>query len=233
MRSTQNSSTQLRVTTLSSVHYAAAKLSLSPTEIDRVRGSIERQYARLSDAGQGPAFPTFTEAYLKQKIWISRRLLNFFIKCSQTFLDWLAADLRIEVKKSSIQPMWGNIHRAGQYHAPHNHAIGECLLSGVFYLAGPTTRRTEGFLVLETTNIPGVGGRFDLVYRPDAKVYIQPTPGTLVLFPSFVRHYVTPHTSNSVRISLAFNVSSNVVLGQRKSHSGAAKTRVKVFHEAK
>jgi uncharacterized protein (TIGR02466 family) len=102
---------------------------------------------------------------------------------------------------------WANILRDGGYHKIHNHP--DCDWSGVYYVAvgeadpdGPPENGMIEFLDPRMgVTSPGPGG-------PEAmpKIRIAPVPGAMVLFPSWLYHYVNPFRGKGERISIAFNV---------------------------
>jgi uncharacterized protein (TIGR02466 family) len=93
---------------------------------------------------------------------------------------------------------WSVILRQGGYHIPHIHPGGS--ISGVFYVAVPNLVGHEGWLEL---GVPGID-----VMLPAAPPcqQIQPVPGRLVLFPSYMWHGTVPFTGDGERITIAFDV---------------------------
>lgn len=101
-----------------------------------------------------------------------------------------------------ITEMWVNINKYTNYNMPHAHAG---LFSGVFYVEG-----TNGDLVLmNQDNLKA--SKIDQNYVENYNKYlasywnINPEPNKLVIFPSWVNHYVQPNLSKVPRISLSFN----------------------------
>jgi uncharacterized protein (TIGR02466 family) len=102
---------------------------------------------------------------------------------------------------------WASICRAGAYHAPHSHP--DSAWSGVYYVdAGSLNkdRPLSGMLEfldpragVEAVTAPGDPYGEPLRVRPEA--------GLLVLFPSWLYHWVHPYTGQEPRISVSFNVS--------------------------
>lgn len=212
------SKSNITVDTLYSVHYAYAQWPQPRSWLAHTKRAVLNEYESMKKSGQGEHFPLFTESYLAQKVKTKLRteLLDWFAACAQAFLKSIAPKLEVAVTRDCVATLWANVNTAGEFHSSHNHAVGEYLLSGVFFVNAPRDlQEREGLLVLERTALPGVGGRFDLVYEPDSKVSIRPIPGWLILFPPFVRHYVTPHSSREPRISIAFNVTWDAVSARK------------------
>lgn len=106
---------------------------------------------------------------------------------------------------------WPNINRRGDYHNVHNHP--HSYLSGTYYVTVPAQYDKT---IREDTN-PGAISFYDpraqanmLSIRGDAQVEAEhrvlPTAGMLLLWPSFLHHFVHPNLSDELRISVSFNV---------------------------
>jgi uncharacterized protein (TIGR02466 family) len=101
---------------------------------------------------------------------------------------------------------WANVSRRGHYHRVHNHP-SSCW-SGVYYVdAGGDAPGHPLSGVLEvcdprpfTEMVPSPGSPFGqrAIFRAEA--------GTMVLFPSWLYHFVNPFHGDGERISVAFNV---------------------------
>ena len=106
----------------------------------------------------------------------------------------------------SLKEMWVNFLDTGGHQAMHNHA--NSFISGVLYL---TRCDPESTTVLMRS--PG-GSEFRMKndhpgvvqgpYNADKWVSPAPTPGDMLLFPSYVLHAVPPNPAER-RITLAFN----------------------------
>jgi hypothetical protein len=85
-------------------------------------------------------------------------------------------------------PFWFNLSETGDSTGVHNHAR-ESVVSGVYYL-----------------EVPIDSG--DLFFRSDGEedFFLVPEAGTVVLFPSELRHGVRMNSSSGKRVSLAFNL---------------------------
>ena len=113
-------------------------------------------------------------------------------------------DQHIETEPS-LANMWANINPKGAFNKTHNHA--NAFWSGVYYVKTP---ENCGSLVLEDTRT------MSLMYTPKRTTTqkpkhlweatsVEPQAGKLVMFPSYVSHYVVPNNSNEPRISISFN----------------------------
>ena len=91
--------------------------------------------------------------------------------------------------------MWAMVNQKYSYNAHHIH---EGVLSGVFYLQVP---EDSGRLIMCN---PAVRSHCHPIRNKD--YLIQPERLALILFPSWLEHYVEPSNSNSERISISFNI---------------------------
>lgn len=106
---------------------------------------------------------------------------------------------------------WPNVNRLGDYHGPHNH--GWSYLSGTYYVQLPDTKvtscRGDRHPAAITFSDPRYGAYRHSI-APDASASarhtIYPSPGTLLMWPSPLIHYVQPNHSEDIRISVSFNI---------------------------
>ncbi|QDV24973.1 2OG-Fe(II) oxygenase family protein [Aureliella helgolandensis] len=112
---------------------------------------------------------------------------------------------RAEAPRGSFRlTAWGNVSRKGNYHRLHNHPNNAW--SGVYYVTGDNSQET------------GLGGALEL-YDPrpftemvetpgnpyGQRLLVRPAAGLLVVFPSWLYHFVHPNPSDTLRVSIAFN----------------------------
>ena len=101
--------------------------------------------------------------------------------------------------------MWANINPPGGYNRPHIHA--NSLFSGVYYIKAPAN---SGKLVC---NDPRPGVQTVMPTRKKGQppkhlwreVHLEPKVNRIIMFPSWLWHYVEPNESNDMRISVSFN----------------------------
>jgi uncharacterized protein (TIGR02466 family) len=100
---------------------------------------------------------------------------------------------------------WINSSPTGAYNSPHDHT--GFLWSGVYYLVmpsdgaeeSPSSGRLEFISSVRMAKGP-IKGDFT-----SSKTSIRPKPGTLLLFPSNVLHWVHPNAAGAERVTVAFN----------------------------
>src|SRR5689334_16415522 len=100
---------------------------------------------------------------------------------------------------------WATLCRAGAYHAPHSHP--DSAWSGVYYVDPGNPSPDQPLSgVLEFLD-PRAG--VDAVTAPcdpyGEPFRVRPQAGLLVLFPSWLYHWVHPYTSQAPRIAVSFN----------------------------
>ena len=109
---------------------------------------------------------------------------------------------------------WASVNRFGDYHDLHNHP--HAYLSGTYYVAVPP-QPTRKELPGRGDRTPGAISFFDprpqanmLAIKGDPQVeaehLVQPTAGTLMLWPAFLHHLVHPNLAQDPRISISYNV---------------------------
>jgi uncharacterized protein (TIGR02466 family) len=99
---------------------------------------------------------------------------------------------------------WINVNGRGAYNSPHDHP--GWAWSGSYYVACPSSRQNRGGMI-EFLD-PRTGVRAVTVDGANCfagKVAISPEPGMIILFPSFLRHWVYPNEQDADRISITFN----------------------------
>jgi hypothetical protein len=93
----------------------------------------------------------------------------------------------------------------GHFNAPHRHDGYD--LSGVFYLRQPRLT-SEATGVIEFLDSRNLSAHLQRLGGPvfSASHTLRPEPGQLVVFPSFLMHWVWPNQSDEDRIVIAWNL---------------------------
>ncbi len=99
---------------------------------------------------------------------------------------------------------WMNVNPQGGYNAPHTHPGAHW--SGVYYVSQPDTEDGSSGM------IEFVAPRVDLphweILKTSAfrlKKRIRPAAGEIILFPSYLVHWVYPNETDAERVTIAFN----------------------------
>jgi uncharacterized protein (TIGR02466 family) len=99
---------------------------------------------------------------------------------------------------------WMNANPPGGFNAPHTHPGAHW--SGVYYVTQPDVEEGSAGMIefldprsdLPHWRLLGAGA-----FRPKRK--LRPTAGELVVFPSYLPHWVYPNESDEERVTIAFN----------------------------
>lgn len=104
---------------------------------------------------------------------------------------------------------WANINTHGSYNRVHNHP--NATWSGVYYVANGELEDgwpENGKLELVD---PRVG--IDMIHLEGTfmggRTLIDPIPGLMIMFPSWLQHFVHPFYGSGERISIAFNIQAS------------------------
>lgn len=99
---------------------------------------------------------------------------------------------------------WMNINPIGAYNAPHTHPGAHW--SGVYYVSQPEVDNdTAGRIEFLDPRSDLPNWRILKASAFNLKRSLKPRPGEMILFPSYLLHWVYPNDSDDERISIAFN----------------------------
>ena len=144
-------------------------------------------YASLND------LPLRDPAFADLKRYLDRHVARFAQAC--------AFDLSRRLRLDSL---WVNLLRGGGSHGAHLHP--HSVVSGTLYVALPPGARG---LKLEDPRLPQLMAapprRADAAEALRTFVELTPTPGTILLWESWLRHEVPAGTGRGERISVSFN----------------------------
>ena len=127
-------------------------------------------------------------------------------------------DKKYDYDTFEITNMWSNILKSGENHRPHTHSNN--ILSGVYYVESDETaninfydpRPSAGVLVPKIS-------KFD---KTNSGLWqFKSTTNSMIMFPSWLQHFVPVNTSNKIRISIAFNVMLKGIVGDPKELQSA------------
>jgi uncharacterized protein (TIGR02466 family) len=119
---------------------------------------------------------------------------------------------------------WATICRAGAYHAPHSHP--DSAWSGVYYVdagAGDPNRPLSGVLefIDPRAGVEAVTAPGDPYGEP---FRVRPQSGLLVIFPSWLYHWVHPYAGQVPRIAISFNASARPVTAVGSGNADASRS---------
>jgi uncharacterized protein (TIGR02466 family) len=99
--------------------------------------------------------------------------------------------------KPKLDSLWVNLLKAGGHHSAHIHP--HSILSGTLYVEAPAG---AGAIRFEDPRLPLM---MAAPMRPSTFVTVEPRPGLLLLWESWLRHEVLPGTGRCERLSISFN----------------------------
>jgi uncharacterized protein (TIGR02466 family) len=135
-------------------------------------------YASLNDLPKrDPAFADFSKV-------LSRHAAGFAKECGFE-------------RKPKLDSLWVNLLKGGGHHSGHIHP--HSLISGTFYVEVPSG---AGAIRFEDPRLPLM---MAAPQRPESFVTIQPRPGLLLMWESWLRHEVLAGNGRGERLSISFN----------------------------
>jgi uncharacterized protein (TIGR02466 family) len=145
-------------------------------------------YASLNDLpARDPAFAALAR-------WLVKEAVAFAA----------AAGMDLAGRKPRLDSLWVNILKPGGGHSGHIHP--HSIISGTFYVDVPAG---AGAIRFEDPRLPMLmHAPPRLPDAPEAMrsfVHVEPTPGCLLLWESWLRHEVLPSSARADRISISFN----------------------------
>lgn len=111
--------------------------------------------------------------------------------------------LHYKYEKFVITDMWSNVLKPGEMHRPHTHSNN--ILSGVFYVQAEKASgltfydpRSQAVVLNPTKTINNLDNASIINY--------DSITNRMILFPSWLQHYVPTNITKENRISIAFNI---------------------------
>jgi uncharacterized protein (TIGR02466 family) len=126
---------------------------------------------------------------------------NFLTEWVESCLSEIKEEQQLQLDGYlKVSAMWGNMSppKSGGRHTIHRHASS--YVSGIYYLTegAPTVFSDPVYArSLSSLEIPALNNQDSLT--------IEPKPGTMVVFPSYVQHFSEPHYGDDNRLTIAWN----------------------------
>ena len=109
-----------------------------------------------------------------------------------------------------ISNMWINVNPLGGFNRPHVHP--QSIFSGVYYIDGDESNGSIVFKHPAINHQYHINNEIAEFTNFTSSVYrIEPVKGKLVIFPSWLEHYVEPNPKSLDRISISFNTRSKIL----------------------
>lgn len=117
---------------------------------------------------------------------------------SEQVIDKLTGAANI---KPFIDAMWFNVNHKNGFNYNHVHACA--WYSGCLYLQVP---EQSGSIVFTDPRPAAEADHYTNMFLPRSDVRINPIPGTFIMFPSWLPHYVELNKSEDSKVVLCFNI---------------------------
>ena len=121
-------------------------------------------------------------------------LAKLLVRHAASFAEQAAFDL---ARKPRLDSLWANLLKAGGHHSGHIHP--HAIISGTFYVEVPAG---SGGIRFEDPRLPLM---MAAPPRDGSFVTVQPRPGLLLLWESWLRHEVLAGSGRGERLSVSFN----------------------------
>jgi uncharacterized protein (TIGR02466 family) len=161
---------------------------------------IEKSILEFKDANFTTEERSNRHGWQSKPFTQSKLFMSDLMKEIVSEIQLIYTDLGIS-STPKIGNYWFNINNRHSYNTSHTHP--GCLISAVLYVTAP---KDSGALVIER---PDDFHKHIVQAAPNenniARIIQEPKKGLLVMFPSFITHYVEMSKSDESRISIAFN----------------------------
>jgi uncharacterized protein (TIGR02466 family) len=158
--------------------------SLAADDAAGRRWSKEHRYAGYTSYASLNDLPKRDPAFADLAKLLTRHAASF------------ARELSWDVKPK-LDSLWANLLKSGGQHSGHIHP--HSIISGTFYVEVP---KDSGPIRFEDPRLPLM---MAAPPRADTFVAIQPRPGLLLMWESWLRHEVLPGAGRGERLSISFN----------------------------
>lgn len=165
-------------------HLAHSIRSIAQEDTAGRRWSKEHRYAGYTSYSSLNDLPRRDPAFAGLA-----RLLTRHARSYAAELEW------DEIPK--LDSLWVNLLRGSGHHSGHIHP--HSIMSGTFYVEVP---KSSGAIRFEDPRLPLM---MAAPPRADTFVTIDPRPGLLLLWESWLRHEVLPGSGRGERLSVSFN----------------------------
>ena len=128
------------------------------------------------------------------------------------------ADKSYKYEKYEITDMWSNILKQNEFHRPHTHSNN--ILSGVYYVQSDNVATLQFYDPRPQAGV--LNPDVEKWHKGNATVWqLGSITNRMILFPSWLQHFVPINTSNQDRISIAFNVMLKGTVGSSTDFQSA------------
>ena len=127
-------------------------------------------------------------------------------------------DKSYKYEKYEITDMWSNILKQNEFHRPHTHSNN--ILSGVYYVQSDNVATLQFYDPRPQAGV--LNPDVEKWHKGNATVWqLGSITNRMILFPSWLQHFVPINTSKQDRISIAFNVMLKGTVGSSPDYQSA------------
>ena len=193
---------RLFVTQLYEAEIADASLSAELAHSIRTLAEDDEAGQRWSADHLYPGYTSYASLNdLPRRDPVIAELARLLTKHATAFAKDCAFDLS---RKPKLDSLWVNLLRGPGHHSAHIHP--HSIISGTFYVEVP---KGSGAIRFEDPRLPMMMAaptrRSHAPEELQPFVSVQPRPGLLLLWESWLRHEVLPGTGRGERLSISFN----------------------------
>ena len=160
--------------------------ALAKDDAAGVRWSKEHRYAGYTSYASLGDLPKRDPAFADVAKLLAQHAAKFASEC--------AFELS---RKPRLDSLWVNLLKSGGYHSGHIHP--HSIISGTLYVEVPSG---SGAIRFEDPRLPLM---MAAPHRGDRFVTVDPYPGLLLMWESWLRHEVPAGTGRGKRLSISFN----------------------------
>ena len=216
------------------VHHWARAADVNPLLV-RIFAALRATQRHARGEPDGPFFSSDDDLLQRVHLPEWQDLVRFFVHSLRDTVTaanrgaWPAAQAQGGIDlQVAIVGLWFQTSRQGAFHDVHTH--GNCSWSGVYCVqvdepalrtAHPTYGAAHGVTRLYGPPFAQLGGAHtDLgnAYLQPPHIDVDPVPGQLVLFPSWLAHQALPYDGRAERVVVSFNASIHAARGSDRLH---------------
>ena len=143
-----------------------------------------------------------------------KALADSVLEASKYILD----EQTYQYESFYITNMWSNILKPGEMHKPHTHSNN--LLSGVYYVQSDEGANIQMYDPRPQADVLKPQPK-DLTKENSPVWFFPSITNRMIMFPSWLQHYVPTNQSKNDRISIAFNIMLKGQVGRPEEYQSA------------
>jgi hypothetical protein len=216
------------------LHHHPEAAALNPLLV-RIFGALRATQLHARAEPAGAFFASDDDLLQRVKLPEWQGFVRWIVTCLRDTVTaanrghWSPGNIELQV---AIPGMWFQTSRAGAFHDVHTH--GNCSWSGVYIVQadspGPRTAHPVYGAANGVTRLYGPpfamlgGAHVDLgnAYLQPPHVDVEPLPGQLLLFPSWLAHQALPYDGALERVVVSFNASVHAAGASDRLHGYSA-----------